>query len=277
MAEVQDIRKIQEVFQQMQSGATDPAVEKPRTKKEKKKEKLKKQAAEVLTKKNKSARYNQQYKVISKLDQPTLEEAMEALITNSNVNFTEAVELHVNLGIDPRNSEQRIRFTTSLPHGIGKSVKILVIGKESKDEGNIIYRDADAIPAILDGKLQPGKDFDMVITSPDIMKDLAKVARVLGPKGMMPSPKNGTVTTNLKATLDEFSKGQIEVKSQQNHAVIHQVIGNVSFDKDKLADNVRHLLADLRKKQPAKLKKAFIQSAYIATTMGPSIKISIDQ
>ena len=276
MAEVQDIRKIQEVFQQMQSGGTD-SVEKPKTKKEKKKERLKKQAATTtLSRKNKSPRYNKQYAKFVTLENPTIDQAIETIVSNANANFTEAIELHVNLGIDPRNSEQRVRFTTSLPHGIGKTVKILVIGNESKDEGNIIYRDSSAIPAILDGKLQPGKDFDMVITSPEMMKDLAKVARVLGPKGMMPSPKNGTVTSKLSATLEEFSKGQIEIKSQPNHAVIHQVVGNISFDKQKIVENIEHLITDLKKRQPSKLKKSFIQSIYVASTMGPSIKVNFE-
>lgn len=275
MAEVQDIRKIQEVFDKIKLNT--PKEDKPRTKKEKKAQKEKAKSNAKTTRKNKSNRYNQQYSKFVALENATINQAVKTIIDNSNTNFNESLEVHINLGIDPRNSEQRIRFSTTMPHGTGKTTKILVIGNESKDLDNIIYRDISVIPSIIDGKLQPGKDFDVVITTPDKMKDLAKVARILGPKGMMPSPKNGTVSNDIESTIEQFSSGQIEIKSQNNHAVVHQIVGNLEFGEKKLVENTQHLLEELRKRQPAKLKKSFIQNAYLTSTMSPSIKITTEQ
>ena len=176
-----------------------------------------------------------------------------------------AIVYSKNLGIDPQNSDQRIRFTTTLPHGIGKSIKVLVISDKNVDE----------VDKIVSGKLKPGTDFDTIIATPSVMKNLAKAARILGPKGMMPSPKTGTVTDNPKKASDDLAKGQVEIKNQPSHSVIHQIVGKVSFDNKKLVENIGHLIKELNANKPAKVKGKFIQKVVVCTSMGPSVKIEV--
>ncbi len=226
--------------------------------------------------KQRGKKYAEAKKSLDKTKSHAIAVAVKEIKKVKFANFTESVELHVKLGIDPKNTDQRVRFTTSLPFGTGKSVKILVISNETaREEKSVIYRNANAIEDILGGKLSAGKDFDIVITTPEFMKDIAKVARVLGPKGLMPNPKNNTVTNDIAKTVADLSKGQIELKNQSGHAVLHMIVGNVSFKDNELEDNINHILTELNKNIPAKLKKKFIQNAYIATTMSPSVRLEI--
>ena len=203
-------------------------------------------------------------------------EAIAAIRKALYTKFTETLECHINLGIDTRNSDQRVRFTTTLPHGIGKSVKVLVISADDKGkDGNVIWRDTSAIDEIVSGKLKPEIDFNVIVATPASMKELGKAARLLGPKGMMPSPKTGTITDNPEKVLESLSKGQVEIKSQPNHAVLHQIVGNFSFKNEQLVENVEHLISELQKNTPAKMKKKLIQKVYLTSTMGPSIRLSV--
>ena len=204
-----------------------------------------------------------------------LNEAVEMIKSAAFAKFTESVELHINLGIDPKINDQRIRFAASLPHGTGKTAKILVISEDNSGEkGNVNYRNEKVIDEILAGKIVPDKDFDVVIATMAMMKVLAKVARILGPRGLMPSPKMGTVTDDVEKAIANQSKGQVEIKSQPNHAVIHQSVGKINFDADKLVENINYIISELNKNTPSKLKKKLIQQVYVSSTMGPSVKIT---
>jgi large subunit ribosomal protein L1 len=226
--------------------------------------------------KKRSKAYVEAKKQIKKEASLKIAEAIEVSKKVAHVKFDESIELHVNLGIDPKNTDQRIRFTASLPHGTGKSIKILVISEDSSGKkDNIIFRNESVIEEINTGKTAPDKDFNIIIATTAQMKNLAKVARILGPKGLMPSPKNGTVTEDIKKAIDNLSKGQIEIKSQQGYAVLHQVVGKKSFESKKLEDNIQYVLTELNKNTPSKMKKKLIQNAYIASSMGPSIKLEI--
>lgn len=225
-------------------------------------------------KKVRSKRYLDTKKQIETGKTYQVEEAIKTLRKMANAKFNESVELHITLGTETQNSDHRIRFTTTLPHGIGKTIKVLVISDDnSGQKDNIIYRDASAIDEIVAGKLQPEKDFNVVVATPTTMKDIAKAARILGPKGMMPSPKNNTVTDNPQKAIESLGKGQIEIKSQPNHAVIHQIVGNLSFKDEQLVQNTTTLIEELNKNTPPKMKKKLIQKIYLCTTMGPSVRV----
>ncbi len=225
-------------------------------------------------KKTRGAKYTAARKALNKDKSVSVSEAVKEIRKAAYAKFNESVELHINLGIDKSKSDQRVRFITTLPHGIGKKVKILVIGTEnSGTKGDVTYRDASAVDEIVSGKLKADTDFNIVIATPATMKDIAKAAKILGPKGLMPSPKTGTVTDKPEKAIEELSKGQIEVKTQPSHAVIHQTVGNLSFKDEELVANISHLLAELNKNTPAKIKKKFITGVYVCSTMSPSVKI----
>lgn len=250
----------------------------------KKTEKVEKPAKKA-TKKSKFAKakikrsynYKKAKANISKDKAYSVEEAIGLIKDNAYANFDESVEVHINLGTDSKNSDQRIRFTTSLPHGIGKSIRILVVSdkKLSVDLPNVIKKDSSVVQEILDGKLVPNKDFDLVIATPSVIKDLAKVAKILGPKGLMPSPKNNTITDNIEKAINEFAKGQVEVKSQAGHTVIHQLVGKLSFENKALKENIYTLIDELNRNTPSKLKKKLIQKVFVKSSMSPSVKVSL--
>ncbi len=269
---IEDLEK-QEKKLEMAGGTSETAETQEDGKEGKKSGKSKK----GKQKKKRSTQYKNAIKEIDKNKEYTIKEALETLRKVSFAKFNESVEVNINLGIDVQNTDHRIRFTTTLPHGIGKEIKILVISDDNSGaKKNVIYRDGSVADEISSGKVQPDKDFNVVVALPKYMKDLAKIAKVLGPKGMMPSPKNGTVTENIDKTLEQMSKGQVEVKSQPGHAVIHQMVGNLSFKDDQLKENIKYLLSELAKNNPPKMKKKLIQKVYVGTTMSPSIRIGIE-
>lgn len=226
--------------------------------------------------KRRGEKYSEARKKLDKTKEYSVEEAVKELRKAKFAGFTESVELHVRMGIDPKNTDHRIRFTTSLPFGTGKSVKVLVISDETRETKNgVTFRGIDAIDEIVSGKLTLGKDFDIVITTPKHMKDIAKAAKILGPKGVMPNPKAGTVTNDIDKTVSDLAKGQVEIKNQAGHSVLHTVVGNMNFKDEEIAENITFILSELAKNQPAKLKKKFMQSAYVATSMSPSLKLSV--
>jgi len=248
--------------------------EKDRGKKETEKSPAKKKAGKQ--KKKRGVKYLKARKSIDKAKSYKVLEALDILKKSAFAKFTETVELHVTLGIDPKNSDQRVRFTTSLPFSTGKIIQILVLSDNNEGKkDNVLYRDISAVDEILNGKLKPETDFNIIVATPASMKGIAKAAKILGPKGMMPSPKTGTITDNPEKVLKDLSKGQIEVKNQPNHAVIHQIIGKINFNKEDLEANINHLLEEIQKNSPAKMKKKLILKAYIATTMSPSIRLDI--
>jgi large subunit ribosomal protein L1 len=205
----------------------------------------------------------------------SLDEAIEILKETSNTKFVESVELHANLNIDPRYADQQLRTTVTLPHGVGKQLRIAVLTNEenfaeAKNAGADIIGNDDLIEAITQGNI----DFDLLITTPNMMPKLAKLGRVLGPKGLMPSPKSGTVSTTLETTLTEFKKGKFEYKADKT-GVVHISFGKSNFANNQLIENLQALYTSIEKNRPSGVKGKYFKTLFICSTMGPSIKLDL--
>jgi large subunit ribosomal protein L1 len=204
-----------------------------------------------------------------------LEEAVQTIKETATAKFVESVELHANLNIDPKYADQQLRTTVTLPHGIGKQVKIAVLTNEENFEeaiqaGADIIGNEELIENITKGII----NFDLLIATPNMMPKLAKLGRVLGPKGLMPSPKSGTVSNTLKATLTDFKKGKFEYKADKT-GVVHVTIGKVNFTENQLLDNLQALYNSIEKNRPAGVKGKYFKSLFLSTTMGPSLKLDL--
>lgn len=218
-----------------------------------------------------SKRFDVLRKQIEKDKTYSLSEAIELIKKTSNTKFDSSIEVHINLRIDPSKQEQQIRTTTLLPHGNGKKIKVLVFGaKESKaikESGGEVGNEETL------GKIEKGKiDFDKIVASPEWMLKLAKVAKVLGPKGLMPNPKSGTVSADPEKVAKELSGGLIEIKTE-NSPIIHTVIGKASFKNSALEENITSLVEAVKAAKPTEFKKELIASVFLASSMGPSVKI----
>lgn len=198
----------------------------------------------------------------------------DALLSLPKAKFDETVELHVRLGVDGRNADQQVRGVCVLPNGTGKSVRVLVIAKGDKaDEATKAGADFVGAEEIV-AKIQGGwLDFDVCITTPDMMGVVGRVARVLGPKGLMPNPKSGTVTMDVKKAITDAKAGKVEYRLDKNN-IIHVVIGKVSFGKDKLIENYNTVIEAIVKAKPAAAKGQYLKSIAIASTMGPGVKLN---
>lgn len=205
----------------------------------------------------------------------SLDEAIKLLKETSGVKFDASVEVHANLGIDPKKGDQQIRSTVVLPHGIGKTKKIAVFAssekeKEAKESGaDVIYMEEDIKRLKDTGKI----DFEIAVTTPDMMPKMAAVAKVLGPKGLMPNPKTETVGPNLKKMVDELKRGKITFKNDDT-SNIHQLVGKVSFDEAKLKENISVFVEALKKAKPSSSKGTYIKNLVLCSTMGPAIRLS---
>ncbi len=204
------------------------------------------------------------------------QEALQLAKDNSYETFDAAMELHIRTGIDPRKSDQSVRGSLVLPHGTGAKKRIAVFAEglkatEAKDAGADVIGGKELIDEI---KTSGKADFDVAIATPDMMKLMASVARVLGPRGLMPSPKNDTVTQNIKQAVDEQKKGKITYKNDDTGNV-HVILGKRSFTIEQLVENFTAFLDSFRKNRPSSAKGVFIKTASISTTMGPGIKIQI--
>ena len=202
-------------------------------------------------------------------------EAMNAVIASAKAKFDETVELHVRLGVDPRQADQQVRGTVVLPNGTGRSVKVLVIAKGDKAD-IAVKAGADIVGAEeIIAKIQSENflDFDVVITSPDMMGQMGRVAKILGPKGLMPSPKSGTVTIDIEKAIKETKAGKVEYRVDKT-AIIHCPIGKKSFGAEKLLENFNVLMEAIVKAKPAAAKGTYIKSVYSASTMGPGVKVN---
>jgi large subunit ribosomal protein L1 len=204
-----------------------------------------------------------------------LEEAVQTIKEIATTKFVESVELHANLNIDPKYADQQLRTTVTLPHGIGKQVKIAVLTNEENFEeaiqaGADIIGNEELIENITKGII----NFDLLIATPNMMPKLAKLGRILGPKGLMPSPKSGTVSNTLKATLTDFKKGKFEYKADKT-GVVHVTIGKVNFTENQLLDNLQALYNSIEKNRPAGVKGKYFKSLFLSTTMGPSLKLDL--
>ena len=204
-----------------------------------------------------------------------VDEAVKLVLETSGVKFDASVEVHAKLGIDPKKGEQQVRATVVLPHGTGKSKKVAAFvspekEKEAKEAGADLIYGEEEIKKIKDtGKIE----FEIAVTTPDMMPKLAQIAKVLGPKGLMPNPKTDTVGANVKKMVEELKKGKVNFKNDDT-SNIHQTVGKVSFGEQKIKENFTTFLEALKKAKPATAKGTYIQSLTICTTMGPAIKVS---
>lgn len=206
----------------------------------------------------------------------TTAEAVKLMKDVSKMKFDATAELHVRLGIDPRHADQQIRSTVSLPHGTGRSVRVIAfcgedLAKEAKAAGADQAGGNDLIDKVSKGWM----DFDVAVSTPDMMKELAKIARVLGPKGMMPSPKAGTVGPDLTKMITEVKGGRLEFKNDK-YGIIHTVFGKLSFDDKKLVENLEAMMKALKDAKPTGQKGLYFLGASISSTMSPGIKIEIE-
>jgi large subunit ribosomal protein L1 len=205
-----------------------------------------------------------------------LEEAIKVLKETATTKFVETVELHANLNIDPKYADQQLRTTVTLPNGVGKEIKIAVLTneenfKEAEFSGADIIGNDDLIEKITKGDIQ----FDLLITTPNMMPKLAKLGRVLGPKGLMPSPKSGTVTNTLQATLTEFKKGKFEYKADKT-GIVHVSFGKSNFTDTQLIENLTALYKSIEQNRPSGVKGKYFKSLFICTTMGSSLKLDLN-
>ena len=199
--------------------------------------------------------------------------AISVVKTLASAKFDETVEVALRLGVDPRHADQMIRGAVVLPHGIGKKVKVAVFAKglkadEAKNAGADIVGDEDLVEQIKNGNV----DFDMVIATPDMMSLVGKVGRILGPKGIMPNPKTGTVTADITKAVSNAKSGQVNFRVDKK-GNIHSPIGKVSFDEGKLLDNLVELIKSINRLKPSTAKGKYIRSSSLSLTMSPSIKI----
>lgn len=204
-----------------------------------------------------------------------LEDALKVIKESAYAKFDETIDLAVNLGVDPRKSEQMVRGTVVLPHGIGKKVRVLVFAKgekekEAMDAGADFVGAEDLVEKISKGWL----DFDKSVATPDIMGVVGKLGKILGPRGLMPNPKLGTVTFDIARTVKEIKAGKVEYKTEKA-GIVHVPIGKISFDTEKLIDNAKAVVSSLIKAKPATSKGKYLRKVSISSTMGPGLAIDI--
>jgi large subunit ribosomal protein L1 len=205
-----------------------------------------------------------------------LEEAIATLKKTSTTKFVETVELHANLNIDPKYADQQLRTTVTLPHGVGKQVTIAVLtNDENFNEAQSANADIVGNDELIEKITQGDIGFDLLIATPNMMPKLAKLGRVLGPKGLMPSPKSGTVTSTLESTLTEFKKGKFEYKADKT-GIVHVSFGKSNFSDIQLVENLKALYNSIEKNRPSGVKGKYFKSLYICTTMGSSIQLDLN-
>ena len=223
-----------------------------------------------------SRRQNENLKKVKNAVYSSLEEAINLLQETSTTKFVESVELHANLNIDPKYADQQLRTTVTLPHGVGKSTCIAVLTNETnfneaKESGADIVGSQDLIDDVSQGNI----NFDLLVATPDMMPKLAKLGRVLGPKGLMPSPKSGTVSTSLTETLSEFKKGKFEYKADKA-GVVHVTFGKANFSETQLIENLTYLYKSIEQNRPTGVKGSYFKNLFICTSMGPSIQLDLN-
>ena len=205
-----------------------------------------------------------------------LDNAIKILKETATANFVESVELHANLNIDPKYADQQLRTTVTLPNGVGKKLKIAVLtNDENFDEAKNAGADKVGNDELIEEITQGNLDFDLLIATPNMMPKLAKLGRILGPKGLMPSPKSGTVSNTLKPTLTEFKKGKFEYKADKT-GLVHVNFGKSNFTTIQLIENLNTLYNSIEKNRPSGVKGKYFKSLFICTTMGPSIKLDLN-
>jgi large subunit ribosomal protein L1 len=223
---------------------------------------------------NKGKRYLKSLEAYDRTVSYDIDKAMDNVLGTSTAKFDESIELHVRLGVDGRNADQQVRGVVVLPNGTGKSVRVLVIARGDKaDEATKAGADyvgaEDVVAKISSGWL----DFDVAITTPDMMGVVGRIARILGPKGLMPNPKSGTVTMDVTKAIHDVKAGKVEYRLDKTNNV-HVIIGKKSFGKEKLVENFNTVMDAIVKAKPAAAKGQYIKSVTLASTMGPGVKVS---
>ena len=219
-------------------------------------------------------KYQDSVKAFDLAKQYEASEAVSVLLETAKAKFDETIELHVRLGVDPRQADQQVRGVLVLPHGTGKTKRVLVIAKGAKADA-AAAAGADYVGAEeLIAKIQNESwfDFDVMITTPDMMGMVGRIGRVLGPKGLMPNPKSGTVTMDVERAIAEVKAGKVEYRLDKT-AIIHCPIGKKSFGKEKLVENYSALMDAIVKAKPAAAKGTYLKSVTLASTMGPGVKV----
>ena len=220
-----------------------------------------------------SKNYRKSSNLIERNKEYKLDQAVELIKKTSFTKFDSSVEVHVRLNVNPKQADQNVRDSLILPFGTGKKIIIAVLAEDSKlakDSGADIFIKEDIFSS-LDKNII---NFDILITTPDLMPKLSKYARILGPRGVMPNPKSGTVTVDINRAINESKGGKIEYRVD-SYGIVHLPIGKVSFEANKLIENINAFLTNLKSNKPSSVKTAFVKTAYLSTTMGPSIKLDI--
>ena len=220
-------------------------------------------------------KYQDSVKLIDHLKQYDPDEAVSLVVQTGKAKFDETVEISVRLGVDPRHADQQVRGAVVLPHGTGRTIRVLVIAKGEK------AKEAEAAGADFVGaedmiaKIQQENwfDFDVCVATPDMMGLVGRIGRVLGPKGLMPNPKSGTVTMDVTKAIHEIKAGKVEYRLDKT-AIIHCPIGKVSFGTEKLNENLTALMEAINKAKPAAAKGTYVRSLYLSSTMGPSVRVN---
>jgi len=226
--------------------------------------KITKRKKEFQTKLNKDKEYS-------------LQEAVALLKETSKVKFVESLDCAMRLGVDPRQADQMLRGTVSLPHGTGKTVSVLVISKGAKAQEAL---DAGADYAGFEEYIEKIKggwtDVDVIISTPDSMSELGKLGKILGPKGLMPNPKSGTVTQDVAQAVKEIKAGKIEFRVEKT-GIVHSSVGKLNFENEKLVENAKAFINTIIKMKPASAKGQYVKSLFLSSTMGPGLRISKDE
>ena len=226
-------------------------------------------------------KYGKRYKInLEKFDlndKYAVEDAVNMLKSFSAPKFDETIDLSINLGVDPRHADQLVRGTVSMPNGTGKSVSILVLGKgdavaEAQEAGADFVGSDEYLEKIKSGWV----DFDVLIATPEMMPELGKLGRVLGPRGLMPNPKTGTVTNEVSKAVKEIKAGKIEYKVEKN-GIIHAGIAKFSFNNQKIIENITTFVDKIKKAKPSSVKGAYMKKVTVSSTMGPGIKIDFEK
>ena len=225
----------------------------------------------------KSKKYKEVVKLVDKTKEYVLKEAMDLAIKTNTTKFDSTVELHINLGVDPKHADQNIRGTIVLPAGTGKVSRVAVFAddenvKKAKDAGADIAAGDEFMQKLDKNEL----DFDVLISTPQTMPKLGKYARILGPKGLMPNPKSGTVTNDVTKAVKQAKAGQVEYRVDSS-GIVHVGIGKTSFKVDDLVKNTQTVLSQIKSSRPASLKGVYIRNIFVTTTMGPSIKLTLTE
>ena len=220
-----------------------------------------------------SKRYNSNFEKINRDKEYSLEEAAELLSSFSHPKFDESVELAINLGVDPKHADQIVRGTVALPNGIGKDIKVLVfarddLAEEAKNAGADFVGADDMVEKVKGG----WTDIDVVVAAPDMMAEVGKLGKILGPRGLMPNPKIGTVTKDIAKAVTEVKAGKIEFRVEKN-GIIHNIIGKVSFSKKKIVENAKVFVNAILKAKPQAAKGVYMKKVTMTSTMGPGIKL----